>query len=142
MNVAIRQEGMRELTKELRAIEDRAFALSVYDYPELMSVADLVIFALTIYDSPEREVSPEQLREVLTKCGQFGIVAIEGVTADYPYLNLGKYNDSLESLQRTGVAEVNDTIRLTSAGKQIGATMLASLGVQGTQELKEQFSEM
>jgi len=123
-----RTEEMAELTMELRALEDRAFALSVYDYPEEMDMADMVLFALTVYDDPRREVDPEQLREVFTKCGQFGVVALDGtIDQKPPYLHLGKYYDSLESLQKGQIITIGEKMRLTGVGKQLGAALFSKV---------------
>jgi len=130
MNLSPNHEALAKLSLDLRALEDRAVAISTYgnDLPSNTGLTDLTILALTVYDSPERKVNPEQLKEVLTKCGQFGTIAIEqSLTSEFPYLHLGHFNDSLEQLQRGGIIEIGDPISLTNAGRQIGAAMLIDI---------------
>lgn len=132
MTTAPRHAEIRELSKELKAIESRAEALSLFDYPADMGLYDMIIFALTVYDDPKRQANPEQLRETFAKCGQFGVVAIEGAIMDsHPYLNLGDYNDSLEKLQRDGMLVIGDPLVLTGIGRQVGAAMYSQLHATG-----------
>lgn len=117
-----------ELGTYLHGIEDKAVALSVYDYPTVTGMSDLIVFALTIYDTPNRAVDPQLLQEVFEKAGKFGLVAIDGaVMKEPPYVHLGKFNDSLDNLQRTGLVIIENTLFLTDAGKQVGNVMLSRL---------------
>ncbi len=132
MTTGPRHNQMNGLIRELRGIEDRAFALSVYDYPDDMSMSDLVVFALRMYDTPDRAVDPELLKEVFAKTGKFGVVAIKGAVMDTPpYVHLGQYGDSLEYLERTGLITIGSEMQLTEVGSQLGAAMINSIIANG-----------
>lgn len=123
-----RHNEMHELATELKRIEDRAFALSVYDFPEDMKMSDLILFSLTVYDTPERYVDIDGLKEVFAMCGRFGVVAINGALMDTPpYVNLGEFGDSVERLGSMGLISIEDELRLTEGGLQVGAVIFGEI---------------
>lgn len=125
MKQAPRHDEMAELRTELRAFEDRAVALSLYDPVTTPNLYDLTIYTLSICDEPKRDVDPEQLQQLYTMCGKFGVLAVkDGIYSERPYLHLGNFNDTLELLQRDRLVVIGNPMRLTDTGRQIGARMI------------------